>query len=46
MALLYHQEKLESNKPLSRDEFELIGTVNHDGSKADTNLTHKIFIAD
>ncbi|ABS74117.1 MULTISPECIES: lytic polysaccharide monooxygenase auxiliary activity family 9 protein [Bacillus] len=32
------------NKPLSRDEFELIGTVNHDGSKADTNLTHKIFV--
>ncbi|BDG80256.1 chitin-binding protein [Bacillus subtilis] len=32
------------NKPLTRDEFELIGTVDHDGSRADTNLSHKIYV--
>ncbi|PFM57475.1 chitin-binding protein [Bacillus cereus] len=30
------------NKPLTRADFELIGTVQHDGSAASNNLTHKI----
>nr|WP_223831719.1 lytic polysaccharide monooxygenase [Bacillus swezeyi] len=34
----------DPNKPLTRDDFELIGTVEHDGSKADTNLTHEIYV--
>ncbi|PGM89779.1 lytic polysaccharide monooxygenase [Bacillus cereus] len=31
-----------SNKPLTRADFELIGTVKHDGSAASNNLSHKI----
>ncbi|WP_242311573.1 lytic polysaccharide monooxygenase [Bacillus cereus group sp. BfR-BA-01331] len=30
------------NKPLTRADFELIGTVKHDGSAASNNLSHKI----
>ncbi|TKI86997.1 lytic polysaccharide monooxygenase [Bacillus mycoides] len=30
------------NKPLARADFELIGTVKHDGSAASNNLSHKI----
>lgn len=30
------------NKPLTRADFEPIGTVKHDGSKASNNLSHKI----
>ncbi|KLA26165.1 lytic polysaccharide monooxygenase [Bacillus cereus] len=32
----------DPNKPLTRADFELIGTVKHDGSKASNNLSHKI----
>lgn len=32
------------NAPLNRDELELIGTVNHDGSTASNNLSHSINI--
>lgn len=30
------------DKPLTRADFELIGTVQHDGSSASTNLSHEI----
>jgi len=30
------------NEPLKRSDFELIGTVNHNGTPANTNLSHKI----
>lgn len=30
------------NAPLNRDEMELIGTIQHDGSQAENNPTHKI----
>ncbi|MDR4174483.1 lytic polysaccharide monooxygenase, partial [Bacillus nitratireducens] len=30
------------NKPLTRADFEPIGTVKHDGSAASNNLSHKI----
>ncbi|MGQ0418879.1 lytic polysaccharide monooxygenase, partial [Bacillus sp. HC-Mk] len=32
------------NKPLTRAELEPIGTVEHDGSAASTNLTHTIYV--
>lgn len=32
----------DPNKPLTRADFELIGTVEHDGSKASNNLTHTV----
>ncbi|MGX7024656.1 lytic polysaccharide monooxygenase [Vagococcus hydrophili] len=32
------------NKPLNRDELELIGTVNHDGTMSTNNLSHAISI--
>lgn len=30
------------NAPLNRDEMELIGTIQHDGSQAENNPTHKV----
>ncbi len=32
----------DPNKPLTRADLELIGTVEHDGTEASTNLTHTI----
>lgn len=32
----------DQNAPLNRDELELIGTVNHDGTEATNNLSHTI----
>ena len=34
----------DQNAPLNRDELELIGTINHDGSTASNNLSHTINI--
>ncbi|MGX7174022.1 lytic polysaccharide monooxygenase [Enterococcus ratti] len=34
----------DPNDPLDRDDLELIGTIKHDGSDADTNLSHTINI--
>lgn len=36
----------DQNAPLVRDELELIGTVEHDGSLSSTNLTHTINVPD
>lgn len=34
----------DQNKPLNRDELELIGTVDYDGSTASTNPSHQVTI--
>lgn len=42
MALLYYKKGWDPNQPLTRADFEPIGVIEHDGSAAYNNLSHKI----